>query len=213
MLRIKNSSTSDKHAKIEDVQISGYEIVTIVEGIFKELGLPFFADYGTLLGFIREKGFIKWDDDLDYGFVLSNSHVWMDIEEKMTSNGFTKVREFTLDGRITEQCYQYGIATIDLFSRIIDNTGTTIEYAYFRDPNIQYHDPDKVSVLRGEYVDLSQTMIITLENGIEVHVPKEYDVYLTQIYGNWRVPDPNYKDGSGSTVKVLNGVYGHCEHF
>lgn len=41
------------------------EIVTEIDRVCKELGLNYFADFGTLLGVIRHNGFIPWDDDLD----------------------------------------------------------------------------------------------------------------------------------------------------
>lgn len=210
---MKNSSVEDKKARIEEVHELGYQIAGMAERILGELGLEYFADMGTLLGFVREKGFIKWDDDLDYGFILEDESVWKSIEAKMVKSGFEKMREFTLDNKITEQCYRYGKASIDIFShRILENGKATV-IAYFRDPEIKYKTPDTVSVFYGEFVNISQTTLTTLDNGMQVHIPVEYDTYLSQIYGNWRIPDPNYKDGSGPVVRKLKDVYGHVEHF
>ena len=41
------------------------EVLEIIDRICKEYDIQYFADWGTLLGTIRHKGFIPWDDDID----------------------------------------------------------------------------------------------------------------------------------------------------
>ncbi len=40
-------------------------ILDSLKKVFDKYGLRYFADYGTLLGAVRHKGYIPWDDDLD----------------------------------------------------------------------------------------------------------------------------------------------------
>ena len=41
------------------------EVLEIIDRSCKEYDIQYFADWGTLLGTIRHKGFIPWDDDID----------------------------------------------------------------------------------------------------------------------------------------------------
>lgn len=48
------------------------EVLAQLDDICRKYGLHYFALYGTLLGAVRDKGFIPWDDDLDIGMLRSD---------------------------------------------------------------------------------------------------------------------------------------------
>lgn len=50
---------------LQDIQSASLEILKVVDKFCKENGITYFLAYGTLLGAIRHKGFIPWDDDID----------------------------------------------------------------------------------------------------------------------------------------------------
>lgn len=50
---------------LRDVQILSIELLRFIDNVCKKYDLEYILAYGTLLGAVRHKGFIPWDDDLD----------------------------------------------------------------------------------------------------------------------------------------------------
>lgn len=59
-------------AMLRNVQLIQLEIAKEVKRICEQNNISYFMDGGTLLGAVRHKGFIPWDDDLDFGFTRDN---------------------------------------------------------------------------------------------------------------------------------------------
>lgn len=54
-----------KEIKVEELKQIQLEILKFVDKFCKENNLKYFLAYGTLLGAVRHKGYIPWDDDID----------------------------------------------------------------------------------------------------------------------------------------------------
>ena len=50
---------------IEEIRSIQLKILNIVADYCDKMGLTYFLGYGTLLGAVRHKGYIPWDDDID----------------------------------------------------------------------------------------------------------------------------------------------------
>lgn len=66
-METEKENLAELHGKI-------YEILQFLDKTCKEQGLTYYLAYGTLLGAVRHKGFIPWDDDID---------VWMPRKDYM----------------------------------------------------------------------------------------------------------------------------------
>lgn len=60
-------------------QLADAELLRIVCEILEKHNLTYWLDYGTLLGAVRHKGFIPWDDDLDIAMPRRDYNKALDI--------------------------------------------------------------------------------------------------------------------------------------
>lgn len=59
------SDSRKTELSLQEIQKGSLEILRIVAKICDKQGLIYYLAYGTLIGAIRHKGFIPWDDDID----------------------------------------------------------------------------------------------------------------------------------------------------
>lgn len=62
---VKGSKLMRKITDIKEMQQIGLLMLADVDKYCRENDITYFVGYGTLLGAIRHKGFIPWDDDID----------------------------------------------------------------------------------------------------------------------------------------------------
>ncbi len=91
---------------LRKLQLTQLDILLEVDRICKKNNISYFLIGGTLLGAVRHKGFIPWDDDIDIGMSRKDYEKFCNIcKENLNSNYFFQDWH-------TDNQYGYGFAKI-----------------------------------------------------------------------------------------------------
>lgn len=68
--------------QIRDIQLANLALLNELDYVCHRAGLTYWLDGGTLLGAVRHKGFIPWDDDIDTAMLREDYEKLIDAFEK-----------------------------------------------------------------------------------------------------------------------------------
>lgn len=104
-----------KLLNLREIQLAGLEILKDVDAFCRKNNIQYAIAYGTLLGAVRHKGFIPWDDDID---IIMSRENYTRFQKEYTSDRFSFFsRETSPDCWIT-------------FGRVADLTSTRMAGYY-----------------------------------------------------------------------------------
>lgn len=176
---------------------NGLALLQQLDGAMRHANIPYSLVFGTLLGAVRDSGFIKHDFDIDIAVWGDSDHA--QIEETLKNAGFKLYRRIEVDcgafGR--EETYVYNGVYVDLF------------YFYVYDNHLKYTNvfvPFETCKDFEESCDkfgglLPIQLILPLSKevkyisflGMQVPIPINEIEFLEARYGqNWRIPDPTF---------------------
>ncbi len=91
---------------LKKVQMAQLEIAREIKRVCDENEIRYFIDSGSLLGAARHKGFIPWDDDMDFGMLVDEYEKFLKIApEKLGEN-------YALQSWDTDQGYPFAFCKV-----------------------------------------------------------------------------------------------------
>jgi hypothetical protein len=195
------------------------EIFKKAKNILEEHDIDYWIEYGTLLGYIRDKKLIDWDVDVDIAIKENEFKKIIKLIPHFREIGFNVRFKWRNSKRITKiiQLYTDNIGVgyhVDLYEfktqngkpyrmEISKNNIFARKISNFRDLIPTCNIVDSVLLIILEFCSLQKTLIfpetettITGFYDTTVRIPINAEEHLCFLYGNnWRIPDRGYCDG------------------
>jgi hypothetical protein len=191
---VENTSTKD----VFNPEHAGKALAELQE-ILEPTGKAIFLVSGTLLGYARTGSVLSHDKDMDVG--LFGWEEQFEIVQRILDSGKFKIFFEYIRGNRT---YQLPVVHYE--------TGTTIDMFFYRKENNKFVTGINAPwnyLQRFEFSPfvLRETKFL----GTSVWVPHNIDQNLTENFGNWRIPEPDYVShvespsmiGAGELVHML----------
>ena len=166
--------------ELRKVQLCQLDLVLEVKRICEKYNINYFLIGGTLLGAVRHKGFIPWDDDLDIGMLREDYNRFVEI----CTNELDK--DYFLQTSQTDEDYGFGFAKLKINGTIF----------------LEYVSKDNESH-KGIFIDIFPFDRMPLKKKQQVWQQKQVKLYrnLLLIKCNY-----NYWNKKDIKVKILRKI-------
>lgn len=154
---------TNKILSLEDKKKVGYEILKYVSGFCEEHGIRYYLAYGTLLGAVRHKGFIPWDDDVDLFIPRPD---YMRLLET-----FVGSHEYKLLSCFNKKDYVYPFSKVQsIYTKTLLPSGKVLDHGLGIDLFPLDGIPDELDLTTAEE-------IFKKENDVFINYVQKYDAY------------------------------------
>jgi len=209
-----------------------------IKGILEKNGIEYWIEYGTLLGFLRDKKLIHWDHDID--LVALDFEKVKKIIPKFEEMKFKTKLRWSKSKYNTQllQIYAPDIKKssfhIDIYEFILINgkparleTFKSNFLAKFLDISLGFirkygfitNSINNIIEKLVDFFSLKRTLIFPKTEtelldfyDTKVRVPKNAEEHVRFLYGeNWRIPNKNHRNIESGVTKYKKGSRWVCE--
>ncbi|WP_137665581.1 LicD family protein [Enterococcus hulanensis] len=117
---------TDKVLTLDEIHVGLLELLNEFNRVCNKLQIDYFLSGGSLIGAMRHKGFIPWDDDLDIMMLRSDY-------DKLIENISYLDSKYRLNCIETMDNWEYPFAKIDLPTTFINDEYRTVQHGLFID--------------------------------------------------------------------------------
>lgn len=153
-------------------------------GLFPIDDVPWYVISGTLLGLVREGGFLAHDYDIDLGIHAEDASIDQLVRRIDSSNKFTLRKNDVQQELFGNGNGQPVKLSRPVLVKLVHASGVSIDiFLHYLDGDIRWHGS---SLHRWENTDFSLTEYDLC--GVRVLGPTDAPRYLEENYGDWRTP-------------------------
>ncbi len=193
---LKKRFSPEKRAEIANqkkrdaIQKNGVPVMCLVQRLLSEIDVLSFADFGTMLGIVREGRLLAHDLDMDMGVIIKDDLDREKIRLHLEKFGFNLWRQYLFGENIVEESYRFCGIKVDLnYYKITETESKT--WLFYREPGVEYED-NKRNIVEMIYSPIKEFRTASIQ-GEDVLIPANAEQLLEEKYGpTWRTPDKGW---------------------
>ena len=160
------------------------KVLIDINHLFKKNNFEWFPISGTFLGFIRQNSFLRHDIDIDIG-LMSNKISFEKLKNVLEKSHIFEISKIEYQRSFFNKNDYLNRPT---FARVIHKNGINVDlYLHFKEGDFIYHGTSSI-LWKNNPFDLCNFKIY----GLNIKVPSNSDLYLSETYGDWVNEKINY---------------------
>jgi len=194
-------------------------LLKIVIDTLNKHDIKYYLDFGTLLGAMRENAFISWDDDIDISLVNYKDYdkiesVLQEIKKEYSYRVYMFTFFESLKKRkkrneiIYNEKIDFALDSDIQIAKIRNNkfwkwgrghTCLDIFFKYELDNHLYWFADGMENKIFNDFLEEGFQEVDFY--GLKCSIPRAYDKYLKEIYGEWKIADKSWDEARSLTVQ------------